>query len=106
MNVIKRTFCPEVLSIDSYKLHAGKNGKMMLDVEYVVMVADSHTCVDYGEECTFPLEWLTDGYDVKTAFLKTRISEMEEKESMLESHKSKLIDDIDEINGKIEDIEA
>ena len=105
MNVIKRTFCPEVLSIDSYKLHAGKNGKMMLDVEYVVMVSDSHTCVDYGEECTFPLEWLTDGYDVKTAFLKTRISEMEEKESMLESHKSTLIDDIDEINGKIEDIE-
>lgn len=74
LEIVKDTFEPEAESVDRFWT-TSSCGKTSVAVEYLVWAHDSHTCVDFSEQCSIPLEWLRDGYDYKAAYRRTLAAE-------------------------------
>lgn len=104
LKIVRATFCPDAEKVMSYDMHSSSTG-MVIDVEYLVVACDSHTCVDFTDKCIMPLKWFDPGFDYLTAYEDDVIQNFKDRIANNECTKTSIQEKIDSLNDEIKDLD-
>ena len=103
LNAVNKTACKDTDCIASYKV---SDDQKKVDVEYVVIASDSHTCVDYNEHVELLVDWFNEGFDIVSAWKNKQIADKQAEISDLQEKASALKDKAEDILAEYEEIKA